>query len=98
MHVYINAAGENVTLQLHLTNCFYNTVIKMKGKLYTAPVSVSQENTQGAHRDPKAVRVGFAADKVALGQVFLRVLRFSPASALHQSLTLVFYSSTTDAI
>jgi hypothetical protein len=27
---------------------------------------------------PGSIRVGFVADKVALGQVFLRVLRFSP--------------------
>jgi hypothetical protein len=27
---------------------------------------------------PKSIHVGFVVDKVALGQVFLRVLRFSP--------------------
>jgi hypothetical protein len=31
---------------------------------------------------PWAVFVGFVIDKVALGQVFLRVLRFSPASII----------------
>jgi hypothetical protein len=30
--------------------------------------------------DPGSVHVGFVVDKVALGQVFLRVLRFSPVS------------------
>jgi hypothetical protein len=29
---------------------------------------------------PRSVHVGFVVDKVALGQVFLRVLRFSPVS------------------
>jgi hypothetical protein len=29
---------------------------------------------------PGSVHVGFVADKVALGQVFLRVLQFSPVS------------------
>jgi hypothetical protein len=30
--------------------------------------------------DPGSVRVGFVVDKVALGQVFLRALRFSPVN------------------
>jgi hypothetical protein len=30
--------------------------------------------------DPGSVHVGFVVDKVTLGQVFLRVLRFSPVS------------------
>jgi hypothetical protein len=30
--------------------------------------------------DPGSVHVGFVVDKVALGQVFLRVLRFLPVS------------------
>jgi hypothetical protein len=30
--------------------------------------------------DPRSVHVGFVVDKVVLGQVFLRVLRFSPVS------------------
>ena len=30
--------------------------------------------------DPGSVHVGFVVDKVALGQVFPRVLRFSPVS------------------
>jgi hypothetical protein len=30
--------------------------------------------------DPGSVHVGFVLDKVVLGQVFLRVLRFSPVS------------------
>jgi hypothetical protein len=30
--------------------------------------------------DPGSVRVGFVVDKVALGQVFPRVLRFSPVN------------------
>jgi hypothetical protein len=32
--------------------------------------------------DPGSVHVGFVVDKVALGQVFLRALRFSPASLI----------------
>jgi hypothetical protein len=30
--------------------------------------------------DPRSVHVGFVVDKVALGQGFLRVLRFSPVN------------------
>jgi hypothetical protein len=30
--------------------------------------------------DPKSVQVGYVVDKVALGQVFLRVLQFSPVN------------------
>jgi hypothetical protein len=30
--------------------------------------------------DPRSVHVGFVVDKVALGQVFPRVLRFSPVN------------------
>jgi hypothetical protein len=32
--------------------------------------------------DPGSVHVGFALDKVALGQVFPRVLRFSPVNII----------------
>jgi hypothetical protein len=31
---------------------------------------------------PRSIHVGFVVDKVALGQVFLRVLRFSPANII----------------
>jgi hypothetical protein len=31
---------------------------------------------------PRPVHVGFVVDKVALGQVFLRVLRFSPVNTI----------------
>jgi len=32
--------------------------------------------------DPRSVHVRFVVDKVALGQVFLRVLRYSPVSII----------------
>jgi hypothetical protein len=35
---------------------------------------------------PASINVGFAVDKVALGQVFLRVHRFSPVSIIPPSL------------
>jgi hypothetical protein len=31
---------------------------------------------------PRSIHVGFVMDKVALGQVFLRVLRFSPVNII----------------
>jgi hypothetical protein len=34
---------------------------------------------------PGLIRVGFVVEKVALGQVFLRVLRFSPVSIIPPS-------------
>jgi hypothetical protein len=44
--------------------------------------------------DPGSVRVGFVVDKVALGQVFLPVLRFSPVNfippVLHYTKKLIF--------
>jgi hypothetical protein len=43
---------------------------------------------------PGSVHVRFVVDKVALGQVFLRVLRFSPANIIPPSLSkLVLVSS-----
>ena len=36
--------------------------------------------------DTTPVRVGFVMDKAALGQVFLRVLRFNPASFVPRKL------------
>jgi hypothetical protein len=35
---------------------------------------------------PGSIHAGFVVDKVALGQVFLRVLRFSPVNIIHPSL------------
>jgi hypothetical protein len=36
---------------------------------------------------PGSIHVGFVVDKVALGQVFLRVLRFSPVNIIPPSLS-----------
>ena len=38
--------------------------------------------------DPRSAHVRFGADKVALGKVFLPVLRFSPVSIIPQSLSI----------
>jgi hypothetical protein len=40
--------------------------------------------TAGPGFDPRPVHVGFVVDKVALGQVFPRVLRFSPSISFHE--------------
>jgi hypothetical protein len=41
---------------------------------------------------PGSIRVGFMVDKVALRQVFLRVLRFSPVSIIQPSLSTLISS------
>jgi hypothetical protein len=41
-----------------------------------------------SQRRPGSIHVGFVVDKVALGQVSLRVLRFSPLSIYHRTVTL----------
>jgi hypothetical protein len=38
-----------------------------------------------------SVRVGFVVDKVALGQVFLRLLRFSPVNIIPPWLSMFIY-------
>jgi hypothetical protein len=38
-----------------------------------------------------SVHVGFVVDKVALGQVFLRVLRFPPVSIILPELSILIY-------
>jgi hypothetical protein len=40
---------------------------------------------------PWSVHVGFVVDKVALGQVFLRVFRFPPVTVLLSRLSMVIY-------
>jgi hypothetical protein len=40
---------------------------------------------------PGSVHVGFVVDKVALGQVFLRVLRFSPVIIIPPWLSILIY-------
>jgi len=40
---------------------------------------------------PGSVHVGFVVDKVALGQVFLRVLRFSPVSIIPPWFSILIY-------
>jgi hypothetical protein len=42
--------------------------------------------------DQVRARVGFVVDKVALGQVFLRVLRFSPVNIIPPSLSKLISS------
>jgi hypothetical protein len=46
--------------------------------------------------DPSPVCVGFVVDKVWLGLVLLRVLRFSPINTTPPMLNFIFYLSTTD--
>jgi hypothetical protein len=41
---------------------------------------------------PGAIRMGFVVDKVALGQIFLRVLRFSPVNIIPPSLSKLISS------
>ena len=48
--------------------------------------------------NPSAVRVQFVVDKVALRQVFLRVLRFSLTSIISSLLILIHSSSISDAV
>jgi hypothetical protein len=43
-------------------------------------------------RTPGSIHVGFVVDKVALGQVFLRVLRFSPVNIIPPSLSKLISS------
>jgi hypothetical protein len=40
---------------------------------------------------PESVRVGFVADIVALGQVFLRVLQFSSVNIIPSYLSMLIY-------
>jgi hypothetical protein len=40
---------------------------------------------------PVSIRVGFVVDKVALGQVFPRVLRLSPVSVIPPSFSILIY-------
>jgi hypothetical protein len=42
--------------------------------------------------DPRSVHVRFVVDKVALGQVFFRVLRFFPCVSFHQCSILTIYT------
>jgi branched-subunit amino acid transport protein len=42
---------------------------------------------------PGSIHVEFLVDKVALGQVFLRVLRFSPVNIIHSTIALQLVSS-----
>jgi hypothetical protein len=41
---------------------------------------------------PRSIRVGFMVDKVALGHVFVRVLRFSPVNIIPPSLPVLIYN------
>jgi hypothetical protein len=40
---------------------------------------------------PESVHAGFMVDNVALGQVFLRVFRFSPVSIIPPWLSILIY-------
>jgi hypothetical protein len=50
----------------------FNSTNGSKGK--------TQELIQKKKKNPESVHVGFVVDKVALGQIFPRVLRFSPVN------------------
>jgi hypothetical protein len=51
----------------------------------TAQALVAGFSLQSPGFASRAAHVGFVVDKVALGQVFLRVLRFSPVNIIHVS-------------
>jgi hypothetical protein len=40
---------------------------------------------------PRSIHVGFMVDKVTLGQVFLRVLRFFPINTIPPSFSILIY-------
>jgi hypothetical protein len=48
--------------------------------------------TAEARLAPGSIHVGLVVDKVALGQVFLRVLRFSPVNIIPPSLSKLISS------
>jgi hypothetical protein len=53
----------------------YNVTLR-RGRAMAQAVSRRPSTAEG----PGSVHVGFVVDKMALGQVFLRVLRFSPVN------------------
>jgi hypothetical protein len=48
-------------------------------------------NAEAREFAPGSVHVGFVVDKVATGQVFLRVLRFSHVNIIPQWLSILMY-------
>jgi hypothetical protein len=62
----------------------------MTSKKSTLVVPWPRRLVAGPHRD-RSVHVGFVVDKVALGQVFHRVLRFPLSISLHQDSILIYH-------
>jgi hypothetical protein len=58
-----------------ITNTYYKAMPWLRRLLVGLPL-----RRTGFH--PGSVHVGFVVDKVVLGRVFLRVLRFSPVSVI----------------
>jgi hypothetical protein len=52
----------------------------MKDEKDLNSTNMDQREKNPGKKNPRSVHVGFVVDKVALGQVFLRVLRFSPVN------------------
>jgi hypothetical protein len=57
-------------------------VANIKGLFAIAQAVSGRPPTAEAGCDPRSVHVGFVVNKVALGQVFPRVLRFSPVNLI----------------
>jgi hypothetical protein len=52
---------------------------------------VANQSLQSPEFLPDSTHMGYVVDKVALGQIFLRVLRFSPVSIIPPSLSTLVY-------
>jgi hypothetical protein len=79
--------------------CVYIRIHKRVCQIYNIPWAVpwlrslvTSLSPQRAGFAPGSIHVGFVVDKVALGQVFLRVLRFSLVSIIPPSLSKLISS------
>jgi hypothetical protein len=57
-------------------------MIDQKAGIYLAQAVSSQPFTAAARVRAQVYKVGFVVDRVTLGQIFLRVLRFSPVNII----------------
>jgi hypothetical protein len=69
----------------------YATIPASKAVSWLRPL-VADLSSQRPGFAPGSIHVGFVVDKVALGQVFLRVLRFSPVNIIPPSLSKLISS------
>jgi hypothetical protein len=91
----LTSSDQKLLFIFHICRAYYVKSVQLwRWRLYVPPrlkLLVAGLSSRSSRFEPGSIHVGFVVDRVALGQVFLRDLRFSPVSIIPPSLSILVY-------